>query len=63
MQLIELLNKRPITLLAQVGPYKVWEDPKYGDEATVIVSDDSGRWYNTDWWEAPSLEEIIDALR
>ena len=51
------------TKIAQVGPFQMFECPRRGDEAPMLMKDgDDGKWYQTGFWDVPSLEEIYDEI-
>jgi hypothetical protein len=51
------------TKIGQVGPFRFYECPRRGDEAPLLMRGcDDGKWYQTGFWELPSLEEIYDEI-
>ena len=57
----KFLAKNP-TLLGRVMDWNFYEDPIRGDEAPLIAITPEGTVRRTDFWEVPSIDEMIDSL-
>lgn len=49
------------TYLGTILDVQFYEHPDYGDEAPILAKQ-HGVWYNTDWWEIPTTEEVVEVL-
>lgn len=58
---MRMINKprEAATFIAQVGDFKLYECPRYGDESPLLCEYE-GQWYKTGHFDVPSIEDLID---
>ena len=50
------------TLICRVHGVDLYEDPRFGDEATLMAITADGRLKETEYWDQPDSMECLDLL-